>query len=77
MSIDPPNLIGSDIRAIRKARGLSQRRLAVLAGIRRATLSDIETGKRTGKLETLRAISEAMELRLCDLLDHDRVKNLV
>lgn len=78
MSTEPtPNTIGANVLRIRKAAGLSQRALAVAAGIRRETLSDIETGKRGGKLETLRAIAESLGYRLADLLDPPPAKKIV
>ena len=39
--------IGERIKALRQKKGWSQRELARLAGVRHATLAELETGKRT------------------------------
>jgi transcriptional regulator with XRE-family HTH domain len=49
-----------DIRIEREKRGLSQRALAALAGIRQATLIDAELGRRAIHTSTLRAIEAAL-----------------
>ena len=55
------------IRVWRQHRGLTIEALAARAGISRATLSQIETGKRDGKLATITAIARALGLDLDDL----------
>ena len=57
----------SRIRVWRQHRGLTIEALAARAGIGRATLSQIETGKRDGKLATISAIARALDLDLDDL----------
>ena len=44
----------------RKYRGLTRKQLAEAAGIDAVTLSQIETGKRSGSLRTLAAIAKAL-----------------
>lgn len=58
MSTDSP---GALLRRFRTARGLSQQRVADLAGIARPYLSQIEGGQR-GRAETLTAICDALGL---------------
>lgn len=55
----PPN---AALRAIRDARGLTVRQLAVKAGVSAPTVSRIETGKRNGSLETLAALAAALDV---------------
>lgn len=57
------NTIGKRIRARRKALGLTQVDLAVAAGVKQNTLSDIETGK-TAEMEGSTLAGLCRELRL-------------
>lgn len=57
------------IKVWREHRGLTQEVLAEQAGISTAYLCQIETGKRTGALKTIRAIAKALAVRLDDLHD--------
>ncbi len=48
------------VKALREHRGLTQAALAKAAGIGPVYLSQIETGRRTGSLATLRALAKAL-----------------
>lgn len=56
------------IRVWREHRGLSAAALAKRAGIAAAYLSQIETGKRDGTVETYRKLAEALRVSLDDLI---------
>lgn len=56
------------IRVWREHRGLTATALADKAGIAQAFLSQIETGKREGTVETLRKIADALSLTIDDLV---------
>jgi DNA-binding XRE family transcriptional regulator len=56
------------IRVWRDHRGLTGSALAEKAGIAAAYLSQIETGKREGKVETLKAIAAALGVTVDDLI---------
>ena len=56
------------IRVWREHRGLSSAALAEKAAIAPAYLSQIETGKRDGTIETMRKIAAALNLTLDDLV---------
>ena len=56
------------IRVWREHRGLSSADLAEKAAIAPAYLSQIETGKRDGTIETMRKIAAALNLTLDDLV---------
>lgn len=58
----------SRVRVWREHRGLKTAALAERAGIAQAYLSQIETGKREGTVETYRKIAEALGVGLDDLL---------
>ncbi len=56
------------IKVWRKYRQLTQQQLADQAGISKAYLSQIESGKRTGTTEVLSAIARALNLSLDDIV---------
>lgn len=55
------------IRVWREHRGLSAKTLAEAAGIAQPFLSQIETGRRDGTVETLRKIADALNVTLDDI----------
>ncbi|MBO1019337.1 helix-turn-helix transcriptional regulator [Methylobacterium sp. SD274] len=56
------------VRVWREHRGLSAKQLAEKAGIAKPFLSQIETGKREGTVDTLRKIADALSLTIDDLV---------
>lgn len=56
--------IGSAIASARKARNLSQAKLAALAGTSQAVVSQIERGKETAQLSIVLAVITAVGLRI-------------
>lgn len=59
-----PRQIGSIIQRARKKRAWSQMKLAEQAGLRQATVSTIENGEKSAKLETIFAILAVLDLEL-------------
>ena len=57
-----PKQIGNLIRRARKRRGLSQSALGAKAGLRQETISLIENGHETAKLETILRVLSALDL---------------
>ena len=57
-----PKQIGNLIRRARKNAGLSQAQLGERAGLRQATISQMETGNQSATLETLRAVLGVLDL---------------
>jgi HTH-type transcriptional regulator/antitoxin HipB len=57
-----PRQIGAIIQRARKKRDWSQMQLAEKSGLRQATISMIETGQTTARLETILAILAALDL---------------
>jgi DNA-binding XRE family transcriptional regulator len=55
------------IKAWREHRGMTQQQLAEAVGISAPYLSQIETGKRSGAIEVLKAIAKALHLSLDDI----------
>ena len=52
------------IRVYRDYRGLTQQQLADKCGIQRAYLAEIETGRKSGSIKTLKTIAAALEVEL-------------
>jgi transcriptional regulator with XRE-family HTH domain len=59
---------GQAVRAVRLERGLSQERLAAIAGVDRTYISGLERGVRNPALSTQQRVAEALGVRLADLL---------
>jgi len=64
----PERTVGQRIAYYRKQKGLRQKELAELAGIRTGYLSRIETEKQTGKISVLARIAWALGISLRELL---------
>jgi transcriptional regulator with XRE-family HTH domain len=61
--------LGAEIRALRAAKGLSQERLAAIAGLHRNFIGLIERGQRNPTFLTLGAISTKLGLPLSALVE--------
>jgi len=59
-----PQLLANVIRKHRKAAGLSQRQLAEMAGVGKTVVFDIEKGKETIKVNTLRKILKVLNIKV-------------
>ena len=59
--------VGQRLRRIRKAAGISQRRLAMEAGISQSGLSSIEAGTQSPSVKTLSLICKALGIEIADL----------
>lgn len=57
-----PRQIGTIIQRVRKKRDWTQMQLAERAGLRQATISMIESGKKPAKLESILAVLAALDL---------------
>lgn len=68
MAISFPVRLGRKISSIREKRGLSQTQLADMAQIGRAHLSQIENGAVAARIDTIYAISLALEMHISELL---------
>ncbi len=66
--IEKAQVVGGQIRELRKAKGMTQAQLARAAGILRPNLSRIEAGKHRPTLETLEKIAAALEIPVVDLI---------
>lgn len=66
------NSIGENIKKFRKAKGLTQERLAELSGLSTMSVRRYETNERTPNIKQLRAISATLGVMLSDLTNEDR-----
>jgi len=66
--------VANRLMALREERGLSQARLAELAGVDRKTINRIENGHFSPSLDTLTRLSVVLKCRLGDLVEAKRSK---
>jgi transcriptional regulator with XRE-family HTH domain len=74
---DLPVILGRNLRRLRTRQGHSLERLAKLAGVSRAMLSQIETGKSAPTVSILWKIATALGVPFATLLDSQRVQGTV
>lgn len=56
------------LRVVRDWRGLSQSALARASGVNRVQIADIEAGRATGSVETLKKLAGALDVTLDELV---------
>jgi transcriptional regulator with XRE-family HTH domain len=59
---------GEKLREVRVRAGISQEKLAELAGLHRTYVSSVERGKRNISLESIEKLANALEVTLADLM---------
>jgi len=75
MKNDVNEEVGFNIRRIREKRGLSQEKLAALAGLHRAYVGQIERGEKNIGLKNLEKISKALGVPVRFLVDVSEFPN--
>ncbi len=58
----------SPLAVFREYRGISQAELARQSGVNRIQIIDIEKGRSTGSVETLKKLADALEVEIGDLV---------
>ncbi|MCA0358278.1 MAG: helix-turn-helix domain-containing protein [Proteobacteria bacterium] len=66
--MDLVQLLGQNVRAHRKALGMSQEQLALDAGMKRAYLSDLERGTRNPSVRALERLATALGVEPAELV---------
>ncbi len=61
--------IGQRIRELRESKGISQQNLAAVCNFEKANLSRIEAGRTNPTVSTLYKISQALEIKISELVD--------
>lgn len=74
MTLNRLKNIGNNIRTVRKQQHLSQIDLAVMVGIDRAYLSEIENGRTNTTINLLYAIADALNISLTQILSESNPK---
>lgn len=74
---DVPVIVGSNLRRLRKAQGLSLERLAELSGVSRAMLGQIETAKSVPTVSLLWRVADALGVPVATLVATDREPTVV
>lgn len=69
MPTDPRVLFGLRLAEVRRARGLSQERLALESGIARSYLGGVERGQRNIALLNIYRLADALEVPPTSLLE--------
>jgi transcriptional regulator with XRE-family HTH domain len=67
MDADLSARFGAAVREIRRSRGISQERLAAVAGIDRAYMGGIERGERNPTLSMIQRVAEGLEMPISEL----------
>lgn len=66
------------LREVREARGLTQLALGERAGVRQATISEMESGRRQRvDLDILERLATALDVNASELIAHDRATKRV
>lgn len=65
--------IGTNIKAIRKSRGLTQEEVAERMGLVKATISSWETGRTRPNMSKLEELCEALNCQKSDIVGKDKI----
>lgn len=58
----------SPLRVYRELRGLTQSGLAASSGVHRVQIADIEAGRKSGSIDTMRKLADALGVTIDDLV---------
>lgn len=67
--LDPKEILGRNVRQLRRSAGLSQEELAARAGLHRTYISSVERGQRNVSVENIFALARALGCEPRALLD--------
>ncbi|REJ91922.1 MAG: XRE family transcriptional regulator [Planctomycetota bacterium] len=65
---DVRELFGRKLRTVRRSKGVSQEKLAALAGLHRTYISSVERGERNISLLNIDRLARALNVSLRDLM---------
>ena len=64
-------IIGSRIKLLRESKGVTQQNLAAMCNFEKGNMSRLEAGRTNPTITTLYKISQALEVKIIDLLDFE------
>lgn len=64
-------IIGNRIKLLRESKGISQQILAAKCNFEKGNMSRLEAGRTNPTITTLYKISQALEVKITDLLDFE------
>jgi transcriptional regulator with XRE-family HTH domain len=64
-------IIGSRIKLMRESKGISQQDLAAMCNFEKGNMSRLEAGRTNPTITTLYKISQALDIKITDLLDFE------
>jgi len=64
--------IGIRIKLLRESKGVSQQDLAAICNFEKGNMSRLEAGRTNPTISTLYKISQALEVKITDLLDFEQ-----
>ncbi len=67
-------ILAENLRALRQQKGLSQEKLAELAGLHWTYIGSVERGERNISIDNVEALARALEINVPDLLSPKRPK---
>lgn len=59
----------TNLARVRKAKGLTQRKLSVLSGVHRVSIARYESGRVSPNIRVLERLAKALGVRIDDLVD--------
>jgi transcriptional regulator with XRE-family HTH domain len=65
-------IVARNLVRLRRARGFTQEKLAVAAGVRQAQISEIEAGKISVRIDSLERIAQALGVPFAELFEEGR-----
>jgi len=72
MGQDVRQMVGRNVRRLRKAAGLSQAELAERVGVDRAYISGLELGERNCTILTAWHVAQALKVKIANLFEEGR-----
>lgn len=64
-------IIGSRIKLLRESKGVSQQDLAAMCNFEKGNMSRLEAGRTNPTITTLYKISQALDVKITDLVDFE------
>jgi transcriptional regulator with XRE-family HTH domain len=68
---NPRNILALNIRRLRGERGISQEKLADLAGLHRTYVGSIERSERNVSIDNIAKLANALEVKISELVKED------